>query len=342
MSHSKVNHPHPKGCGFRYPCTPRSFMKFLFFFFLLFLIILPIATASSIERRIEVKDVYFNGSGVYMSLNKEYTITLTPTPYTDFNSPGYTTTEYLPRGFTFISTNADKHTLTDNKLQMLKFLPPSDNSTLIYKLQYKKEFDPMPSFYGTYLDENRVYGVITQYGTTTTSSSNAITRDSTPTVSYEKSNNNNVFKSSTNTVKLMSEFIPLSSSPVTIAPVTENSGIGILIFVIFFIILGVVFTALRPSYHRVFNVKLLNSGDVIIDKKAVGITKELKFELVTKSPLSVKIGGDISKVITSIREVPCDNRCYVIGISPDGKEHAGSITFIKKNTKNMKYNLKKQ
>ncbi len=223
---------------------------------------------------------------------------------------------------------------------MLKFLPPSDNLSLIYILQYKKDFDTIPLFYGTYLDENRVYGTITQYGTTTASSFNATARDSTPTIVYAKNTNNNVFKSSTNTERLMSEFIPLSSSPVVVVPITENSGTGILVFVIFFIILAVVFTVLRPSYRRVFNVKLLSSGDIIIDKKAVGIIKELNFELITKSQLSVKINGDISKVIISIREISCDNRCYVITITPDGKEHSGTITFIKKNIKNMKYNVK--
>lgn len=310
-------------------------------FFLLFLILLPIATASAVERRFEVRDVYFNGSGIYISLNKEYTITLTPTPLTDFNSPGYYITEYLPRGFTFISTTADKYTLADNKLQMLKFLPTSDNFTLTYRLQYKKDFNPISSFYGTYLDENRVYGVITQYGTTT-SSSNAIVRDSTPSVSYEKGNDNNIAKLSSGNIKI-SEFIPLSSSPVAVVPYTTLESNGIFIIVVLsLMILGLVFILLQPSYHRIFHIRLLESGDVIIDKKAVGITKELTFELFTKSQLSVKISGDISKVIISIQELPCDNRCYVITISPDGKDYEGSITFIKRNSKNTKYKVKKQ
>lgn len=312
----------------------------LFFFFLLFLILIPTASASLVERRFEVRDVYFNGSGVYTSFNKEYTITLTPIPLTDFDRPGYYITEYLPKGFTFISTNADKHTLIDNKLQMLKFLPASDNSTLTYKLQYKKDFDPIPSFYGTYLDENRVYGVITQ--PTSGVSSVAIVRDSTPIVVYEKNTQSSAAASESNTnISLSSKFIPLPSSPISVVPYTstESNGMGIIAFM--FIVFGIVFIVLRPSYHKTFHVRLLSSGDVIIDKKAVGITKELKFTLFTKSQLSVKISGDISKVITSIQEVSCDNKCYVITITPDGKEHTGTITFIKKNTKNTKYKVKK-
>lgn len=308
------------------------------FFFLLFLIILPIASATIVERKFEVREVYFNGSGVYTSFNKEYLITLTPSPYPDFNNPGYYITEYLPKGFTFISTNADKYTLTDNKLQMLRFLPQTDNIALTYKLQYKKDFDPIPSFYGTYLDENRNYGITTQYGST--SSSAAVFRDSTPDVIYEKNINKDIAISLTS-IKSVSEFIPLSSSSIAVIPVAENTGIGILIFVIFFIILGIVFTALRPSYHKIFYITLLGSGDIIINKKAVGITKELKFTLITKSSLSVKITGDLSKVVTSIQELPCDNRCYVITILPDGKDHEGMIIFTKKNTKNMKYKVKK-
>lgn len=316
----------------------------LLFFLILFLIFIPLASASLVERKIEVRDVYFNSSGIYVLLNKEYTITLTPLPLIDFDSPGYYIIEYLPKGFTFISTTADKYILVDNKLQMLKFRPTNDNSTLTYKLQYKKDFNPISSFYGTYLDENRVYGVVTQYGSTSTSS-NAIVRDSTPSVSYEKNTNKNGFTSSSNIDKLVSEFIPISSSPVAVVPYVtsdNNSGSGILIIVILsFIIFGLVFVVLTPSYHRVFHIRLLESDDVIIDKEAVGITKELKFTLITKSSLSVKITGDISKVITSIQELPCDNRCYVITITPDGREHTGTIIFTKKNMKNVKYKIKK-
>ncbi len=311
----------------------------IFWFFLLFLIILPIASATSIERKIEVSDIYFNRSGVYISVNKEYTITLTPTPYNDFDMPGYSITEYLPRGFTFISTNSDKHTLVDNKLQMLKFLPPNDNSTLIYKLQYKKEVDPIPSFYGTYLDENRNYGVITQ--PTSGVSSTVVYAASTPTVTYEKSTQDTVPAFSTDMYSLKSEFIPLSASPVAVVSIQQSSSMGILIFVILFIIVGTAFMVLKPSYHKVFEVMLLGSGDVIIDKKAAGIITELNFELITKSQLSVKVKGNISKVVTSIQEISCDNRCFVITITPDGKDHSGMIIFTKKNTKNMKYKIKR-
>lgn len=313
------------------------------FFFLILLLLTPIASASTITRTFSISEIYFNSSNSSIGLiltHKQYNITLTPSPLTNFDLPGYYITEYLPIGFKFISTNADKYTLTDNKLKLLKFLPTSNNSTLTYTLQYKKDINPIPSFYGTYLDENRNYSVTTQYTESTSgsgSSGSTSTIDSTPVVTYTKSKDTIM---TTPTPTYIPEFIPLPASQVQVIPYTpaDNTGLLVLSIIVFISIAAITF--IIPQYHKEYHIRLLSNGDVIIDKKPIGVTEVIKFTENTKHPLAVKIIGDISKVVTSIKEAPCDKKCFEISIKPDGKDHEGSVVFIKKNVKTTKYKIK--
>lgn len=305
--------------------------------FLLLLFLIPIASASTVTRTFSISEVYFNSTTGLIPTHKQYNITLSPSPLIDFDLPGYYVTEYLPLEFKFINTNADKYTLVGNKLELLKFLPTSSNSTLKYTLQYKKDINPISSFYGTYLDENRNYGIITQENTSSSSSSGSTSIvDSTPSVTYVKSK-----KIIMATPTYTSEFIPLPASQVQVMPYTQtNNFIGtilcLLMVVGVFIILFII-----SRYHKKYHIKLLSSGDIIIDKEPIGVTETIKFVQNTEYPLVVKIIGDISKVVTSIKEVPCDMRCFEISIKPDGKDHDGFVAFMKKNVKTIKYRINK-
>lgn len=311
-------------------------MKPLFFIFI-FLILFPIVSANSIERKIEITDIYFNN----VSFSKEYQITLIPMPYIGFDYPGYSVTEYLPKGFEFVGTNADKYTLIDNKLQILKMLPQSNNFSLTYKVQYKKSFDPISLFYGTYLDENRNYGTVNSTSSTLISS-NTIIRDSIPIVSYEKS----TIKTTDNSeIQLSSEFIPLPSSPITVIPISDDNNIEyILAFTLIIIIFSVIIfvISIYHKIYRIYDITVFEDGNIVINKDTIGITKEIRFNFKTTKPLSVKIKGDLVKILTSIKEIPEEKRCFIVTLNPDGKKHSGTVIFSKKSTKNTKYKVKKQ
>jgi hypothetical protein len=311
-------------------------------YFLLFLFLSSIASATSVTRNIYINGSYYNSSSGYILVGNQYQITLTPSSFTDFDVPGYYVTEYLPGGFSFIGTNADKYTFNGSKFTMLKFLPTSDNLTLKYTIQYKTGIDQSSSFYGTYLDKNRNYGVISQSVINTTTQY--------PTSSGITSSSSGTTPSNTVAVPIVpTEIKPITTPLQTPQPLQivnaslaqsfpSSSDYTPIVAFLFVVVIGI-FTISLP-YRRRFGIKILKSGDIFIDKKFHGTKKELKFELLTKSPLSVKIEGDITSIITSTTEIPSENRCFVITISPDNKGHEGKIIFVKKNIKLSKYKVR--
>ncbi len=145
-------------------------------FFILILLFLPLSDAG-VQRTTQIKDVLFNGSFIYKSIE----VTLTPDNYSSFDMPGYYITEYLPPELEFKGTTADWHSLSNRTLSLMKVLPPSNNFSIKYTLKI-----PITStttnytFYGTYKDENKNTGEITSPDVSTPSSSSS-SSSTTPT-----------------------------------------------------------------------------------------------------------------------------------------------------------------
>lgn len=126
---------------------------------ILFLFLLPTSSASV------TREFTWNGerhtesfSIPYDIADRNITITLTPSPFSDYDIPGYYITESLPSDITFYGTNAEWSDLTDRTLSILKFMPASDKSTITYtvRLDKNRKYD----FFGTYKDENKLAGDI--------------------------------------------------------------------------------------------------------------------------------------------------------------------------------------
>ncbi len=150
-------------------------------FFILILLFLPLSDAG-VQRTTQIKDVLFNGSFIYKSIE----VTLTPDNYSSFDMPGYYITEYLPPELEFKGTTADWHSLSNRTLSLMKVLPPSNNFSIKYTLKI-----PITStttnytFYGTYKDENKNTGEITSTSVTSgSSSSSSSSRTPTPEKTY--------------------------------------------------------------------------------------------------------------------------------------------------------------
>jgi len=153
----------------------RIILKSLFFIVIL---LVPVAFAGTVNRTITYNDVYYNSTIIYKTAN----ITLIPTPYTDFDTPGYFVTEYLPNGVVLVSTDADQYKLTENSLLMLRFNPSSNNLQTTYTIKIPKD-NGVYTIYGTFLDKNRNYGEI-KAQTITVQNNNQNTQEAVSTSTF--------------------------------------------------------------------------------------------------------------------------------------------------------------
>lgn len=125
---------------------------------ILLLLLLPTATATVTREFIWNSEKHAESFTIPESSNRTVTVTLTPSPYSDYDIPGYFITESLPSDITFYGTDAEWYDLTDRTLSILKFMPVSDNPTITYtiRLDKEKKYD----FFGIYKDENKITGEI--------------------------------------------------------------------------------------------------------------------------------------------------------------------------------------
>lgn len=125
---------------------------------IILLLLLPTATASVTREFTWNSEKHTGSFTIPESSNRTVIVTLTPSPYSDYDIPGYFITESLPSDITFYGTNAEWSDLSDRTLSILKFMPASDKSTITYtvRLDKEKKYD----FFGTYKDENKIAGEI--------------------------------------------------------------------------------------------------------------------------------------------------------------------------------------
>lgn len=126
---------------------------------IIFLLLLPTASATVTREFTWNGEKYTESFSIpYTSADRNVTITLSPSPFSDYDIPGYYITESLPSGITLYNTNADWSDLTDRTLSLLRFMPPSDKPSITYtiRLDKEKKYD----FFGTYKDENKFSGDI--------------------------------------------------------------------------------------------------------------------------------------------------------------------------------------
>lgn len=138
----------------------------------------------------------------------------------------------------------------------------------------------------------------------------------------------------------VSDFIPIPSSPIQVSAYTPPQYDGTTLIILSAIAILLYFIV-RHSFIKMFKIRVTPSGEVFINKKSIGITEQIEFNLDTKSQLSTRIKGDISKIVTLIEELPSNSRKFAITITPDGKEHKGTIEFKKKAKKVLRYKMKK-
>lgn len=121
---------------------------------ILFLLLIPISSASSMTREFNYNGINYTSSDVNITGSvRELTVYLKPSPISSFDSPGYYVDETIPLEMIFISTNADRYEIKNNKLQMMRLLPMQNTAALYYKITLPDETKEF-FFSGQYKDKN--------------------------------------------------------------------------------------------------------------------------------------------------------------------------------------------
>jgi len=242
---------------------------------LMLISIMGIASASEVpsngkmERSFDLDVVVGNDTNV-----RFVDVTVYPSPYGEFNFPGYMIYETLPSGFEYITSNAQYYQLWDNQtntIRMLRFVPTSGNSSLTYRLKF-------PNVIGDYTFSGRFQDKSRNNGTTSGDSVLQIT-SLTPSVK--------IF--STKQINVTDEPIEKDTS---MTPIIINSVIVIIIVVIGLVI-----------YKRTLILKQIKIE--LIDKKlfvdgAFIETKgdKISFDFDSNYEVSSKVVGNIRDIVT--------------------------------------------
>ncbi len=120
---------------------------------ILFLVLIPISSASSMTRTFNYDGINYTQSDLNITgAVRDITVYLNPTPFDNFDNPGYYVEETIPPGILFVNTNADWYKIVGNKLSMIVLLP-NVNTKLYYKLTLPDETKEF-FFTGQYRDDN--------------------------------------------------------------------------------------------------------------------------------------------------------------------------------------------
>ena len=121
----------------------------------LLLLVVP-ASAGTVTRTVNYDDVYMKtAGGIDVFTYRTAIITLTPSPNTQFDLPGYAVTETVPSSFEITNITADMSIREGSTIKMIKW----GSGELKYKVKLPKTTGAY-SIIGTFKDENRNAGAI--------------------------------------------------------------------------------------------------------------------------------------------------------------------------------------
>lgn len=302
--------------------------------FFLFLLILLSPVSAGVQRSTQIVDVNYNGSFLYKSIE----VTLTPDNYANFDVPGYYVTEYLPPDLQFKSTNADWYSLSDNKLSMMRVLPPASNFSIIYTLKIPLNApNTTYTFYGTYKDENKNVGEITSRDIKYTGSSSSSSTTPTPTPAKTYLPVNTPTPAPTPAPKTEEPLIikPLNvSSNITIFDNNGNSlSILLLLIPILAIVVGIKHYKKNKPKNIIFHMKILRNKTVFINYKIMTFPIKLEVKNTSNKTIfpKIKTKGNLPIYIyPSLLEIPPQSESSFNITAPlirDNIEYSGTINI---------------
>lgn len=304
----------------------------LFFIFILILQ-LPLVDAG-VQRTTQISDFYLNGTFVY----KVIEVTLTPDNYDNYNIPGYGVTEYIPAELSLKSTNADWQSLSDNKVSMMRVLPPASNFSIRYTLKIPLNSpNTTYTFYGTYKDENKNTGEInsTDIKYSGSSSSSSTTPTPTPAKTYLP----------VNTLTPVPTPAPKTEEPLIIKPLNVSSNITIfdnngnslsillLLIPILALVVGIKHYKKNKPKNIIFHMKILRNKTVFINYKIMTFPIKLEVKNTSNKTIfpKIKTKGNLPiSIYPSLLEIPPQSESSFNITAPlirDNIEYSGTINI---------------
>jgi len=268
--------------------------------FLLILLLTSTASATNVTRTIgDITNHYFNNN----TANIDYryiNITLTPSPFEEFNFPGYLVEEIIPSGFEKINTDASWSSFSGNTLTLLRFSPSSaDAAKITYSLKIPNAKGDY-GFSGTFKNESRVSGVIASTTFSITSTTSSSTGWSTPLPTVTPTPTPSIIKTPQPSNTQSSVSVPsinggneTNSSKAGGDLALDNMNYGFL-----FILISVILIAISVKIYLTKH-GILKSFDIEVTNKKILINGE-KIDLpplVTKFELSISMSNNNDEIL---------------------------------------------